>query len=65
MPTKSLRFETRKEPLNDTRLFKEVEYEGVKIYVHKALRLNKNAKVFQKLKLPLLGIFWGYEGISF
>ena len=62
--TKSLRFETYKNSSDKGHLSKIYEYEGVKIYVHGALKIEDDASINLKFKLPLIGPFWGYKGIN-
>ena len=40
-----------------------MEYEGVKVYLHKSLFLNEDIHVYQKLKIPFLGSVYGVKGV--
>lgn len=61
-PTRSLWIETQKNcsPLEQYTL---MEYEGVKVYLHKSLILNEDIHVYLKLKLPFLGSVFGVKGV--
>ena len=61
-PTRSLWIETQKScsPLEQYTL---MEYEGVKVYLHKSLFLNEDIHVYQKLKIPFLGSVYGVKGV--
>ena len=61
-PTRSLWIETQKN-FSPSEQFISMEYEGVKVYLHKSLNLNQNIHVYQKMKLPFLGSIFGVEGV--
>jgi len=40
-----------------------MEYEGVKVYLHKGLIISKDVHVYQKLKIPFFGSIFGVKGV--
>ena len=52
-PQKSLRVETTK-IMEKPKFYREHEYEGVKIFIHKGLETKYNAEIIMKKKILLL-----------
>lgn len=61
-PTRSLWIETQKS-FSPSEQFILMEYEGVNVYLHKGLKLDKDIHVYQKLRLPFLGSIFGVKGV--
>jgi len=61
-PTRSLWIETKKS-FSTSEQFILMEYEGVKVYLHKSLIINKDVYVYQKLKIPFFGSIYGINGV--
>ena len=61
-PTRSLWIETQKNCSN-LEQFILMEYEEVKVYLHKSLILNSDIHVYQKLKIPFFGSIFGVKGV--
>lgn len=62
--TRNLWIETKKN-CSHLEQFILMEYEGVKVYLHKSLNLNKDIHVYLKLKIPFLGTIFGIRGVKF
>lgn len=43
--------------------FHSFEYEGIKIFINKSLKLEEEILVYQKLKLPFIGAIYGVKGV--
>lgn len=39
------------------------EYDGVKVFIEKYLKTEENILIYQKIKLPVIGIVFGSKGI--
>ena len=61
-PTRSLWIETQKS-FSPSEQFIEMDYQEIKVYLHKSLNLNKDIHVYQKMKLPFLGSIFGVQGV--
>jgi len=62
--TRNLWIETQKS-CSHLEQFVLLEYEGVKVYLHKSLLLNKDIHVYQKFKIPFLRPTFGVKGVKF
>ena len=49
---------------NPNNSYYEKEYEGVKIYLSKALILKENARIYKKASLPIIGPIFSSKGIE-
>ncbi|WP_123053842.1 hypothetical protein [Clostridium sp. JN-1] len=49
--------------LKNTCNYKIYEYNGVKVFIDKYLKTEENILIYQKAKLPLIGILFGSKGI--
>lgn len=45
------------------KFFNTFEYEGIKIFINKSLKLGDEILIYQKLKLPFIGAIYGAKGI--
>lgn len=43
--------------------FNTFEYEGIKVFINKSLKLGDEILIYQKLKLPFIGAIYGAKGI--
>lgn len=43
--------------------FHNFEYEGIKVFINKSLKLGEEILVYQKLKLPFIGAIYGVKGV--
>lgn len=63
MDIKDIVVELRDEFKGSEKFFSVFEYEGIKIYVEKYLRLHDEVRIYQKYKLPLIGRIFKVDGI--
>lgn len=63
MPIKSLWIEVLKD-FKPTKNFDSYEYEGIKVFIEKGLKLEEDILIYRKLKLPFVGTVLGSKGIS-
>ena len=61
-PTRSLWIEAQKN-FTPSEQFILMEYEDVKVYLHKGLIISKDVHVSQKLKIPFFGSIYGVKGV--
>ena len=61
-PTRSLWIEAQKN-FSPSEHFILIEYEGVKVYLHRGLVLSNDIHVYQKLKIPFFGAIFGVKGV--
>lgn len=40
------------------------EYEGIKVFIEKYLKVDENIKIYQRFKLPLIGKIYKVSGVS-
>lgn len=52
------------ENFTPTNSFQEIEYEGVKVYISKDLKLKEKASIYKKLNIPGIGPIFSSKGIS-
>ena len=43
--------------------FYNFEYEGIKVFINKSLKLEEEILVYQKFKLPFIGAIYGVKGV--
>jgi len=44
--------------------FEMYEYEGIKVFIEKYLKVDENIKVYQRIKLPIIGNIYKVNGVS-
>lgn len=63
MSVKGLCIEVIKD-FKPSKYFDCYEYEGIKIFIEKELKLEEDILIYRKLKLPVIGTVLGSKGIS-
>ena len=61
-PTRSLWIEAQKH-FSPSEQFLLMEYEDVKVYLHKGLIISNDIHVYQKSKIPFFGSIYGIRGV--
>lgn len=63
VPTNYLWIEI-KNPVDNLINYHVFNYEGIKVYINKALNIDEKVYIYQKAKLPLIGCIFGVKGVS-
>lgn len=48
----------------DNKNYKTYEYNGIKVFIEKWLKLEENILIYEKFKIPIIGHIFGSKGIS-
>lgn len=60
---KSLGIELMKN-FNDDKNYSVMNFQGVKVFIHKSLKIGENIEIIESIKLPILGSSFRVKGIT-